>query len=75
MQDIKQQLAPSWSTVNIIIAVVLLIMSWPVALLFIAYVLWGSKVGLDLSQPATIKVFGARVSSAFRAAVDTFKKG
>ncbi|MDB4222705.1 DUF2852 domain-containing protein [Granulosicoccus sp.] len=74
MHDIKQQLAPSWSTVNIIIAVVLVIMSWPVALIFIAYILWGGKVGLDLGRPETLKVFGRRISKAFRAGIDAFSK-
>lgn len=75
MNDIKEQLAPSWSTVNIIIAVVLVIMSWPVALIFIAYILWGSKVGLDLGRPETLKVFGRRLSNAFRAGLEAFSKG
>ena len=74
MNDIKQQLAPSWSTVNIIIVVLLFIMSWPVALIFLAYILWGSKVGLDLGRPETIKVFGRRLNNAFRAGIDAFSK-
>ena len=75
MNDIKQQLAPSWSTVNVVIAVFLMLMAWPVALLFIAYILWGSKLGLDLSRPETIKAFGRRLSNAFRAGIDAFSKG
>lgn len=75
MDDIKQQLAPSWSTVNIIIMVVLFIMSWPVALVFLAYVLWGTKVGLDLGRPETLKAFGVRLSNAFRAGIEAFSKG
>jgi hypothetical protein len=75
MHDIKQQLAPSWSTVNIVIAVFLLIMAWPVALVFIAYVLWGSKVGLDLGRPETLKAFGRRLRNAFRAGLEAFSKG
>ena len=75
MNDIKQQLAPGWSTVNVVISVLLMIMSWPLALVFVAYVLWGSKIGLDLSRPETIKTFGKRLSNAFRAAVESFSKG
>ncbi|MFT6305791.1 MAG: hypothetical protein ACI9JP_001338 [Granulosicoccus sp.] len=75
LNDIKQQLAPGWSTVNIIIMVVLFIMSWPVALVFLAYVLWGNKVGLDFSRPETLKVFGRRLSNAFRAGIEAFTKG
>lgn len=74
MDDIKQQLAPSWSTVNIIIVVVLFIMSWPVALIYLAYVLWGAKVGLDLGRPETLKAFGQRLSNAFRAGIEAFTK-
>jgi len=75
MNDIKTQLAPSWSTVNIVISVLLVMMAWPLALAFVAYILWGSKVGLDLSRPETIKVFGRRVKVAFRAGIDSFSKG
>ena len=75
MNDIKTQLAPSWSTVNIAITVLLGIMAWPLALIFIAYVLWGAKVGLDLGRPETIKAFGRRLSNAFRAGIEAFSKG
>ena len=75
MNDIKQQLAPSWSTVNIVISVVLLYLAWPLALLFVAYVLWGSKVGLDLGRPETLKAFGRRLSNAFKAGIEEFSKG
>ena len=75
MNDIKQQLAPSWSTVNIILTVVLILLSWPLAALFVAYVLWGNKVGLDLSRPETISAFGKRVVTAFKAGIDAFNKG
>jgi ABC-type Fe3+ transport system permease subunit len=76
LNDIKQQLAPGWSTVNIVILVALFTFSmWPIALLFLAYILWGAKVGLDLSQPETIKAFGRRLTNAFRAGIDAFSKG
>ncbi|MFT5896143.1 MAG: hypothetical protein ACI8VW_003026 [bacterium] len=75
MNDIKQQLAPSWSTVNIVISVFLVIVAWPAAIIFIAYVLWGSKIGLDLGRPETLKALGRRLSNAFRAGIEAFTKG
>ena len=75
MNDIKQQLAPGWSTVNVVITIVLFLISWPLAALFVAYILWGNKVGLDLSRPETITAFGGRIATAFKAGIDTFKKG
>ena len=76
MNDIKQQLAPSWSTVNIALVAVLTIMGfWPLGLAMVAYVLWGQKVGLDLSRPETFATFGRRLAAAFRAGVDSFSKG
>ena len=74
MNDLKQQLAPGWSTVNIIIVVVLFTLSWPLALIYLAYVLWGQKVRLDLSKPETVATFGRRVASAFKAGIDSFTK-
>ncbi len=74
MNDLKQQLAPGWSTVNIIIIVVLFTLSWPLALIYLAYVLWGQKVRLDLSKPETVATFGRRVVSACKAGIDSFTK-
>jgi len=75
MNDLKQQLAPGWSTVNIAITVVLFLVSWPLAVIFVAYVLWGQKVGLDLSRPETLVTFWHRIATAFKAGIDSFKKG
>ena len=75
MDDLKKQLAPGWSTVNIVILVVLFMFSWALALIYLAYVLWGQKVNLDLSHPETIAAFGKRVSTAFKAGIDSFSKG
>jgi len=74
MNDIKQQLAPGWSTVNIVLVVVLFLIAWPLSLLMIAYILWGQKLGLDLGKPETLAVFGRRLATAWRAAVDSFSK-
>ena len=75
MDDLKQQLAPGWSTVNIVILVLLFMFSWVIGLIFLAYVLGGHKVNLDLSRPETITAFGRRVSTAFKAGIDSFSKG
>lgn len=75
MNNITQQLAPSWSTVNIAITVVLFLMAWPFALIMIAYILWGQKLGLDFSKPGSLAIFGRRVATAFRAGIDSFTKG
>lgn len=50
---IKSQLAPGLSPVNILIAAVLLLISWPLALLMAAYIFKGSAIGLDLRYPST----------------------
>lgn len=73
MTDIKQQLAPGWSPANIIICVVLVLMNlWPLSLVMVAYIVWGNKVGLDLSQPQTLGVFAKRLGIAWRAALESF---
>jgi len=73
VNDFKQQLAPGWSPVNIGITVVLYLLAWPFALLMVAYIIWGNKAGLDLSQPATLGVFVRRIGVSWKAAVDAFK--
>ncbi len=74
MNDFKQQLAPTWSPVNIGIVVLLLVLSvWPFALAMVAYVIWGKGLGLNLGQPHTLGVFAKRISTAWRAAVAAFK--
>ncbi len=75
MNNFKQQLAPGWSGVNIGISVVLFLVGlWPLGLLMIAYILWGQRVGLDLSRPETLGVFWKRLTSAWRAGIDAFTK-
>jgi len=75
MNDLKQQLAPGWSAVNVAITVLLVLISWPLALLYVAYILWGQKVDLDLSRPETLVAFGRRIATAFKAGIDSFSKG
>lgn len=72
MNDIKQHLAPKWSGVTIALTVVMFLIGWPLGLLMVAYVIWGEKAGLDLGRPETFTVFWARLSTAFRAGLDTF---
>jgi hypothetical protein len=74
MNDFKQQLAPGWSGVNIGIVVILSLISWPFALVMVAYILWGQKVGLDLGKPETLATFGRRIATAFKAGIDAFSK-
>lgn len=73
MNDLKQQLTPSWSAVNIGITVVLFIIGWPLAFAMLAYIIWGKRLGLDLSRPATLGVFARRIGTAWKAAVSSFK--
>ena len=72
MADLKQQLAPGWTPVNIGIGVVLFMVSWPLAVIMIAYIVWGEKAGLDLGRPATFGVFGKRLAAAWKAAMASF---
>ena len=75
MHDIKLQLAPSWSAVNIGIIVVLFLLGlWPLSLLMAAYVVWGGKLGLNLARPETLSVFARRVAAAFKAGMDSFSR-
>lgn len=74
MDDIRQQLAPGWSIVNIVLAVVLFTIVWPLGLLMIAYIIWGGRVGLDLGQPETLSRFWHRIALSFKAGIDTFKR-
>lgn len=75
MNDIKQQLAPSWSGVNIGIIIVLFVIGlWPLSLLMVAYVVWGGKLGLNLARPETLAVFARRIAAAFKAGMDSFSR-
>ncbi|MFK7861162.1 MAG: DUF2852 domain-containing protein [Granulosicoccus sp.] len=73
MNDLKQQLTPSWSAVNIGIVVVMFLIAWPFALAMLAYIIWGNKLGLDLSRPITLGIFARRIGTAWKAAVESFK--
>ena len=74
MNDFKQQLAPDWSPVNIGLLVVLYMIAWPIAILMLAYIIWGQKLGLDLGRPDTLSIFWKRLSVAIRAGIDSFSQ-
>ena len=75
MNDLRTQLSPGWSGVNIAITVVLFLMAWPLGLLMIGYIVWGRQLGLDFAAPETIPAFGRRLSSAWRAGTDSWGRG
>lgn len=72
MNELKQQLAPGWSPVNIGVCVILFMVAWPLALLMLAYIIWGNRFDLDLSRPQTLGHFAKRLGVAWRAALDSF---
>lgn len=72
MNDLRAQLAPGWSGVNIAITVVLFLIAWPLGLLMIAYILQGERLGLDFARPETLTAFGGRLKHAWRAGSATW---
>lgn len=68
MNDLRAQLVPSWSGVNIAIMVLLFITIAPLGILMLGYIIWGRQLGLDLSQPQSFAAAGARLVKAFGAA-------
>ena len=76
MNDLRSQLAPGWSGVNVaLIALLFFVVGWPLALLMVAYVVWGRQLGLDLSRPETFAGFGARLKHAWTAATRSWGGG
>lgn len=62
-KSIRTQLAPGWTPLNILIMVALFIFVWwPFGLLMLAYILFGTKLGLNLAEPATFKEAYARLT-------------
>lgn len=63
-KSVRAQLAPGWTPVNILItAALFLFVWWPLALLMLAYILFGAKLGLNLAEPVTFKQAFARLTS------------
>lgn len=67
MSDLRSQLAPGWSGVNIGLLVVLFIIGWPLGLLMLGYILQGQKLGLHLGRPETLTAAFSRLSNAWKA--------
>ncbi len=68
MNDFKSQLLPGWSPVNIGLLALLLIFFKLGALLMLGYIMFGARLGLDLTRPETFKALWGRVSDAWKAA-------
>jgi len=74
MNDLRAQLSPGWSGVNIAITVVLFLIAWPLALLMVGYIVWGQRIGLDFARPETISHVGRRLSGAWRAGTGSWSR-
>jgi len=72
MKDLRAQLSPGWSPVNIGLTVLLFFVAWPLGLLMIAYVVWGKGLGLDFARPETLSAFWGRFRRAWQAAKASF---
>jgi hypothetical protein len=70
--NIRSQLAPGWSGVNIAIMVVLLIFMFPLGVLMIGYILLGDALGVDLGRPETFATLFRRIGRAFDAGMTEF---
>jgi ABC-type Fe3+ transport system permease subunit len=68
MNDIKSQLLPGWSPVNIGLLVLFFIFFKLFALLMLGYIVFGARLGLDLTRPETFKALWGRVSTAWKSA-------
>lgn len=73
MDNLKEQLAPGWSPVNIGLVVVLFILSPFLAVLMIAYIVFGKRLNLDLGNLSTFSTFAKRLGGAAKAAIEAFK--
>jgi|GEM_PF-845605 len=67
VNDLKPQLAPGWSAVNIVLLVGLFLLAMPLGLLMLAYILFGARLGLDLGRPETFGAAWQRLVGAFKA--------
>lgn len=74
LDNIRSQLAPGWTMVNIVLLVVLFFLAWPLGLLMIAYILGGHSLGVNLGQPETFSVAFGRMANAVRAGVAEFNR-
>lgn len=67
MNDLKSQLLPGWSPLNIGLLVLFFFIFKLFALLMLGYILFGDRLGLDLGRPETFKALWGRVSDAWKA--------
>ncbi len=67
MNDLKSQLLPGWSPLNIGILVVLFFVFKLLALLMLGYIIFGARLGLDLRRPDTFRSLWTRISDAWKA--------
>lgn len=67
MNDLRPQLAPGWSPVNIGLMILLFIVFKPLGFLMLAYILVGGRLGLDLGRPDTFSAFWQRLAGAWQA--------
>jgi len=70
--ELRAQLSPGWSPVNIALVVILTWLFLPFGLAMIAYILWGDRVGLDFSQPGAFGRLAQKLKQALRGAVEGF---
>jgi len=73
MSDLRSQLAPGWSGVNIGLLVVLFIIGWPLGLLMLGYIVWGQQLGLHLGRPETLTAAFSRLSNAWKAGLNNWQ--
>jgi len=73
--DLKSQLAPGWSPVNIALMLFCLWFFWPLGLAMIAYIVKGAEFGLDLRSPGSFVPFFKDLADVARDTFNKFKKG
>jgi hypothetical protein len=73
MSDLRSQLAPGWSGVNIGLLVVLFLMGWPLGLLMLGYIIWGNQLGLHLGRPETMTTAFSRLGNAWKAGLNNWQ--
>ncbi|MEE9319550.1 MAG: DUF2852 domain-containing protein [Granulosicoccus sp.] len=73
MSDLRSQLAPGWSGVNIGLLVVLFLMGWPLGLIMLGYIIWGNQLGLHLGRPETMTAAFSRLGYAWKAGLNNWR--
>lgn len=73
LSEIRAQLAPSWTPVNIGILVVFFLISTFLGILWLGYILGGRYIGLDLSQSGSVQSTFEKAKRSGKAAMASFK--